>query len=370
MIERNTFRKRHKYFGAVLSEALRPLLLQHARRRSPPPSHPDSWRRGLLLGANHIGDVLYNTSSLPALQRRWPQCQWNWLTAEPAAQALRGNPSIASLLTRAEAEECAGRQPFDAVICYNTGQYLPDLRFALKLGIPNRIGYVHKGFSAWVTHPIRIAYPQPFPAYFRDLVSQLTGQEGTWPLRPQVFPEPAALLAAEEAWGRLARSPLKTLACFVTSRQPSGVWPPQKFGETLRLLLQEFPCRIVLCGAPSDEEILQQVRQTHAPSAEILAGKLSLGALVAFLRKCHAVLSTDSGPRHLANAAGSPLVFIRNLYHHGVEAGVYCDTEFDMAPPGGMLDSTEQARVFERLAPATVSAQLASILRSSAAEPV
>jgi ADP-heptose:LPS heptosyltransferase len=45
-----------------------------------------------------------------------------------------------------------------------------------------------------------------------------------------------------------------------------------------------------------------------APQVESLAGKLSLGELAALLADCSVVVANDSGPRHLAQALGTPTV--------------------------------------------------------------
>jgi heptosyltransferase-2 len=226
------------------------------------------------------------------------------------------------------------QEQYDVAICYDSGSYTHPLLTTTLLGIPNRVGYVHKGWSGLVTHPIGINYAQPFPAYFRDLVAQLTGQEASWDLRPKVTLTEQDQREAEALWSELKLSDDRpVLACFVTTRQPTGVWPLEKFRETLELLHVSSPLQIVLCGAPQDKEILKSLESSLSFPVCINAGQLGLRALIAFLSKCHAVLSTDSGPRHLANAAGVPTVFVRNPWFSRKEAGVYCpESEYDMAP--------------------------------------
>ena len=77
----------------------------------------------------------------------------------------------------------------------------------------------------------------------------------------------------------------------------------------------------------------------------VLAGQTSVLELAAFLGQCSALLTLDSGPRHLGNAAGIPVFFARNLSHSMIEAGRYCETETDLAPPVEYLDDTEVERV-------------------------
>jgi ADP-heptose:LPS heptosyltransferase len=222
---------------------------------------------------------------------------------------------------------------FDAALCTNCIKYWPDLLLALRLGIPNRAGYIYKGFSSWVTHPILIRYPQPFSAYFRDYVATLTRQKPDWPLRPVIYTNQNDEAEAEALWTRLHldRHPHVT-ASFITSRQPSGVWPAGKFGETLRALRRKRETHIVLCGAAADEPLLASVNKDFGLEADVVAGSLGIRALCCFLRRCTVVLAADSGPRHISNAAGVPILFVRNVWFNAVEAGAYVDTEIDLCP--------------------------------------
>ena len=103
--------------------------------------------------------------------------------------------------------------------------------------------------------------------------------------------------------------------------------PPGPLGE-----LEARGIDVVLCGAASDRDVLEALRQDNRIKAPVLAGELGLRALVEFLRGCRAVICPDSGPRHLANAAGVPVFFFRNLRSSRVESGEYCESEHDFAP--------------------------------------
>lgn len=363
-INRHAFQKPQNYWLACASEVLRPALGGLARQWSAgPPTSPAAWRRGLLVGANHIGDCLYLTPSLPALRSGLPECEWFIAAPSPACEVLATNPHLkgclpldlaASPFTQVR-RELAAAGPFDVAITYSNIRFWPHLLRLARLGIPNRVAYGHKGFSGLITHPITLRHPQPFPCYFRDLVGQLAGRSAQEPLRPQVFPTDADRQAATECWDRLdLAGGLPVVMCFCTSRQPTGVWPLAKFAETLRLLHQQGRHRIVLGGSAGDRAALEQVRALAGLDCPLVAGELSLRALVCFLERCAGVLAPDTGTRHLANAAGLSVVFVRNLYVNRIESGVYCPTELDVAPPVEFVPPAEQARWFDQIQPAAV----------------
>ncbi len=356
-----TFRDRKNLALARLSEIGAPLLTIAARLSARGvPTRPASWRRGILLGADHIGDVLYNTASLPVLGTAFPECEWHYVATPPASEILAHNPFLKSCVA---SPEMLG--PLDVAICYNSGGYWRELIRAAKGGIPNRVGYDHKGFSALVTCPIQINYPQPYPAYFRDLVAQLTGTRPTWTLRPSVFPNREDEECARTLWQELALDPARpVLACFVTSRQTAGVWPPEKFSVAIQKIEKERDIQTILLGAPEDLPVLEELKRTFNLNARVVAGRLPLLSLVCFLQKCAAVFCTDSGPRHLGNAAGVRVVYVRNISFSKAEAGRYCETEFDLAPEVEFVPRSKQEEVFSTLDPATVAGQVVSVLRT------
>ncbi len=357
------FRSRRNYWIACLTEAGSPLFRGISVLRNLPPGRPpDEWRRALLLGASHIGDVLYNTGSLPALKQGLPNCSWTYVASPPAVGVLDGNPALAGTISRAEA--FARISEFDAVVCYDSSGYWRDLLAAWRCRVPNRAGYVHKGFSALASHPIPIRRDQPYPAYFRDLVAHLTGLAPDWPIRPLVYPDPSHESAAAQLWNSLGLGDRPVVAAFVTSRQRTGVWPAEKFGDVLRHIHGQVNCDSVLLGSAEDETVLTSLRDSRALSSQVVAGRLPLLALVCFLRRCRAVLSTDSGPRHLANAAGVPVFFVPNIAVSKIETGRYLETEFDLAPELELVAPGDQAAAFARIDPCGVADRVVHLIQT------
>jgi ADP-heptose:LPS heptosyltransferase len=343
------FRSNKQLLCAYATELVAPLLRVSAPLYCGNPTPRSAWRKGLLIGASHIGDILYRTSSFSQLAKRFPECSWDILAPDPAAQVLEGNTSIRKIHRMeiptfgSENFRALQQESYDVAICYDTGMYTRPLLTATLLGIPNRVGYVHKGWSGLMTCPISIRYPQPYPAYFRDLVSQVTGQAPDWDLRPKIHLTDDDYKEAQLLWSELELSAERpVLACFITTRQPTGVWPLERFQETLEMTHNSCNVQFLLCGATQDKEKLQNLQASLSFRTSINAGRLGLRPLVALLSRCSVVLSTDSGPRHLANAAGVSVIYLRNLRSSRVETGNYLDTEYDMSPEVEFVAPTNQ----------------------------
>lgn len=87
-------------------------------------------------------------------------------------------------------------------------------------------------------------------------------------------------------------------------------WPVEHYAQIIDWLWQQHDLAVILTGGPSKRErayssaIADQC--THAPLD--LTGETSLTVLYALLQRANIVVCPDSGPMHLAHAAGTPVV--------------------------------------------------------------
>jgi ADP-heptose:LPS heptosyltransferase len=192
----------------------------------------------------------------------------------------------------------------------------------------------------------------------------VTGLPPEWSLIPKIYPSEEDERLASDHWQRMALPPGKpVVACFMTTRGASRVWPRDYYAEALRLIHRDSGACIVLSGSKQDAPVLQEFVSRCPTTCRLMAGDLSLRPLYCFLRKCSAVLAPDSGSRHLANAAGTPVVFIRNLFCSKAEAGKYCGNEIDISPDAELIPVGRQDAVLRRVSPALLAQTVLSVLR-------
>ena len=87
-------------------------------------------------------------------------------------------------------------------------------------------------------------------------------------------------------------------------------WPLERMAELLKHLAGQYRGNIALVGSAAEREYVESVVRESGVEARIsnLAGRLELGELVALLARAAVVVSNDSGPLHLAAAAGASTV--------------------------------------------------------------
>lgn len=353
----SAFRQKRNLALGIASEIaaplLRPIASSFSKGKVTPPAQ---WRKGLIVAHNHIGDVLYRTPSLQALHDGLPKCEWSFLTTPSSAEILKGNPHLAEVIPWGRGEHSwdidalhkreLKKRNFDVVLCTNTLRHYPDFVLAATLGIPNRVGFTHKGLSGLITRPVAIDFPSPFAGYFRALVADVIGSTPDWSLSPEIFLDEVASSEAQRVIGALRLSGDRPIvASCLTTRQPHGNWPIDFMVAAIAEARNAADIDIVLCGSPDDREQLNAVAAKLGGQVYVAAGDLSLRGFAAFLRKCAALFTLDSGPRHLGNAVGARVLFARNLSHSRIEAGKYCATETDIAPDAEYLSDAEIQRL-------------------------
>lgn len=91
------------------------------------------------------------------------------------------------------------------------------------------------------------------------------------------------------------------------AKQPANVWPPERYQEVVRRLIQELDVWPVVFGGPEDrptgEGLVAAWRRGYNS-----AGRLAIRPTVAALERCLLHLGNDTGTLHLAAAAKTPCV--------------------------------------------------------------
>ena len=102
------------------------------------------------------------------------------------------------------------------------------------------------------------------------------------------------------------------IAININSEASSRRLTVPKAVEIITAVRERFAEKMVLIGGPNEKEFVEAVLEstTNKNNIESLAGKTSLKELVRVLASAKLLLSTDSGPAHLANALGTQTVVL------------------------------------------------------------
>lgn len=100
------------------------------------------------------------------------------------------------------------------------------------------------------------------------------------------------------------------IAVAPSSRWQTKNWPPELFASVVRILVQQHGAEIHLLGGAGDHALAEEIGCQAGVSICNHCGVLSIPQSCALLRKMDCLVTNDSGPMHLAAAAGTRCVAI------------------------------------------------------------
>jgi heptosyltransferase-2 len=91
---------------------------------------------------------------------------------------------------------------------------------------------------------------------------------------------------------------------------PKRLWPIDRFVELGRFLEKEFGARLLIVGGPDDADRASRLTEELGSTAVNVSGGMTLRQTAALLTQTRLLVSNDSGPMHLAAAAGAAVLEI------------------------------------------------------------
>jgi heptosyltransferase-2 len=98
---------------------------------------------------------------------------------------------------------------------------------------------------------------------------------------------------------------------------PKRRWPLDRFVALTRWLIGRFGARIVVVGGPGEEPLGRALHDAVGNSIIDLIGQASVLQTAAVLKRCRLFIGNDSGPMHIAAAAGARVVEVSCHSLHG-----------------------------------------------------
>lgn len=171
--------------------------------------------------------------------------------------------------------------------------------------IPRRIGYGADARSAMLTDAIPRDRSRIHRVHYYHRLLETIGKP------PPPAPPCLEVPAAADAWARdrLASHPAWTAINPGATYGEAKQWAPERFIDVgLRLAGKDRG--VVVIGGPAEAELGSRVARGIGRSSVSLAGATDIPQLAAVLQRCDLLLTNDTGPMHVADAVGCPIVAV------------------------------------------------------------
>jgi heptosyltransferase I len=277
-------------------------------------AHPDPPRSLCLLRLSALGDVSHVVPLVRTVQRHWPDTAITWIVGR-FEQRLVGDIDGVEFIAFDKRAGLAGVREVHARLRGRRFDALLLMQLALRANLVStvvrarlRVGYdrarSREGHGLFVNRRIE-------PRTGQHVLDALAGFLEPLGLRQDAvrwnLPIPEEALEFAE---QVLPGPQPTLVISASSSHALRNWRPERYAAVADHAVRRHGLRVALCGGPSPgERALADAILHHCREPVLdLVGKDTLKRALALLRRATLVLSPDSGPVHMANAVGTPVL--------------------------------------------------------------
>lgn len=274
---------------------------------------------------NWIGDVVMATPALRTLREHYPQAHLTGIMRPYVEEVLAGTSWLDDCLTldtkkrpRALSLWRAGREvrrhQFDQLLLLTNS--LSTGLIAWLSGARERIGYAGRGRGLLLTNRLYAPreHGRKLPRSAVDHYLEVVAAAGAVSDNPHVelVTTPAEVAAQQSVWREFKLDEVQHVVVFNTGGAYGAAksWPAEHFALLAKRVVRKYNAAVlVICGKAEKPAAAEIVRMADEPRVHSLANRpTSIGLSKGCLAAATVVVTTDSGPRHMAAALGIPTV--------------------------------------------------------------
>ena len=269
-----------------------------------------------ILRLSAIGDVCNAQSAALAIVRGQPGISVTWVVGKTEAALVDGTEGVEFIIFdkrqglagyRAVWQALAGRR-FDALLMMHASMRANVLSLGIRAH--QRVGFDRGRARDWQwlfsREQIAAAANPHVVDGFMSFVHHLgiDVQEPEWAI--PIDPADASFASHQRGDGPLiVLSPLSSVRANNYRN-----WATARYIDVARYAIETYGATIIVTGGGRDDEhdVANQIRGRLGGSVRSLVGQTSLKGLFALISEADLVIAPDSGPVHMAVAAGTPVI--------------------------------------------------------------
>ena len=286
--------------------------------------------RILFVKLSAIGDVVQTLPALEAIARTFPGCEIDWVVEEAAAGILEGHPMLNRVLISKRRslfrmlrhpstffKGIRGIREFVRELRRDQYDIAIDFQGLLKSGVLIGLARARRKIGFDRTRELSYLFlNERLPPYdidrhalerYLDIARYLGAVDPspicTLPIeRERSFVEERLrAVVPETSKGRL-------VIINPVARWRTKLWSEERFAELGDRLVAERSATVIFTGGKEDGETIERITGMMRQRAFNWAGTTSLKELAALAERADLFITTDTGPMHLAAAAGGRVI--------------------------------------------------------------
>ena len=281
----------------------------------------------LVIKLSAIGDVIHSLPFLEVLKDTFPFSTIDWVVEEDAADIVQDHPDIDTLIifsrkswikrfAKKNEYRSIGKEVADFLKVLKKKRYdiVIDLQGLLKSGIltfisrgKRKIGLNGGREASSIFINERVVVPDPdihalerYLYITRYLGATKTGWSGRVPIDAADTRYINDLLQGIDDTPLIAVNPM--------AKWETKLWGLNRFACLVDRIKETLGAEVIFTGSESDRKQIETILSKMNTRVLNFAGKSTLKELACLYERCAIVISTDTGPMHLAAAMNNPVV--------------------------------------------------------------
>jgi len=257
---------------------------------------------------NWLGDVVMSTAFIAAVKQLYPDAEVDVIIKKELGGIAELIPGLNNILP-------FSKQEFNGLGgVYRFGKSLRAKKYDIFFSLPNSISSAVIGWASGANQRV---------GYGREGGFFLLTNAGKKPVNAHRVDEYVSLL--EQFTDKIIHDrqvrlnidspvvPNNLVLINFNSEAESRRMPLDKGRHLLNLLLRDFTgVKFAFIGSPKESAFVEQIISGTADANQVenLTGKTNLAGLANLMAGAKLLLTTDSGPAHLANSVGTPVIVL------------------------------------------------------------
>jgi heptosyltransferase I len=277
-----------------------------------------------LLRLSAIGDVTHVLPIVRTLQQYWPETKITWIIGRLEHQ-LVGDIDGVEFIVFDKAKGWGAYREFYQQLRRRSFDVFLHMQVSMRANIaslfiksPIKLGFDRKRAKdyQWLFSNTRIASIDQ--QHVLDGFFQFISTIG---VSDKILQWDIPLAESDKQWANTLISDQSVLVINPSSSQRLNNWRNWRaanYAKLIKYAIEQYGLMVVLTGGPAEneialaEEILNNEAIRNQPellkSINNLVGKTSLKQLAALMQQAKAVVAPDTGPAHIGNAMGAPVI--------------------------------------------------------------
>jgi heptosyltransferase I len=283
----------------------------------------------LIIKLSSIGDVVHSLPFLEVIRERFPHARIDWLVEEESSQIVEGHAALDRVIVSRRKTwqnrlikgagylqvlreamqflEEVRKYKYDLVVdlqgLFKSGILVGLSRGKRKIGM---LGAREGGGFFLNEPPVPVDYEQHAVDRYLEVAKYLGCSDLSWKgLIPVLDPDIKTVKELIHEKG-LEKTPLVVVNPM--ARWKTKLWESENFAVLADRLRNELSCQVVFTGGRQDREIIKYILTMMKEKPLNLAGRTSLKELAYLFTTCSVLITTDTGPMHIAAAMGCRVI--------------------------------------------------------------